>query len=119
MAIISATLTVTTNAARFTGERVADFGGCLHRLPGGRPSAGPNGPAQRPDGHLRRGDDRTARRRPVRVEWLPTAAGANPHRDATKITRLVAEFHNLVLSHADRSRVISDDDRKKLRGREH
>jgi Winged helix DNA-binding domain len=50
----------------------------------------------------------------VKVEWLPTAAGANPYRDATKITRLVAEFDNLVLSHADRSRVISDDDRKKL-----
>jgi hypothetical protein len=37
-----------------------------------------------------------------------------PDPDTPAPVRLVAEFDNLTLSHADRSRVISDQDRKRL-----
>jgi hypothetical protein len=47
---------------------------------------------------------------------LPEAPRPDPATPAP--IRLVAEFDNLVLSHADRSRVISDDDRKKLFSRQ-
>jgi Winged helix DNA-binding domain len=47
---------------------------------------------------------------------LPEAPRPDPATPAP--VRLVAEFDNLVLSHADRGRVISDDDRKKLFSRQ-
>jgi len=47
---------------------------------------------------------------------LPEAPRPDPATPAP--VRLVAEFDNLVLSHADRSRVISDDDRKRLFSRQ-
>jgi hypothetical protein len=43
---------------------------------------------------------------------LPGAPRPGPDTEAP--VRLVAEFDNLILSHADRSRVIADDNRKRL-----
>jgi DNA glycosylase AlkZ-like len=43
---------------------------------------------------------------------LPDAPRPDPGRPAP--VRLVAEFDNLILSHADRTRVISDDDRQRM-----
>jgi hypothetical protein len=48
----------------------------------------------------------------VEVFDLPDAPRPDP--DTPAPVRLVAEFDNLVLSHADRSRVISDDGRRRL-----
>jgi winged helix DNA-binding protein len=47
---------------------------------------------------------------------LPEAPRPDPATPAP--IRLIAEFDNLVLSHADRSRVISEDDRRKLFSRQ-
>ncbi len=46
---------------------------------------------------------------------LPDAPRPDP--DTPAPVRLVAEFDNLTLSHADRSRVISDQDRRRLYSR--
>jgi hypothetical protein len=48
------------------------------------------------------------------VELFDLPRAGRPDEDTPAPVRLVAPFDNLTLSHADRTRVISDDDRKRL-----
>lgn len=50
-------------------------------------------------------------------ELFDLADAPRPDADTPAPVRLVAEYDNLVLSHADRSRVLSDDDRRRLYSR--
>jgi hypothetical protein len=47
-------------------------------------------------------------------ELLDLPDAPRPGPDAPAPVRLVAEFDNLILSHADRARVVSDDNRRRL-----
>ena len=47
-------------------------------------------------------------------ELLDLPDAPRPGPDAPAPVRLVAEFDNLFLSHADRARVVSDDNRRRL-----
>jgi hypothetical protein len=48
------------------------------------------------------------------VELFDLPDAPRPHADTPSPVRFIAEYDNILVSHADRRRVISDDDRKRM-----